>query len=279
MSLAEKLQKAYGLGIWPEDPRTKEGYARYQASLNYFRKLLEHDWLGEMVRKKEITVLEICAGAGIGGVALARSLMDKKCIVKLILTDVREDVLRIGKKWGAEELGIDIEISCTDAREIHRLGVKADIILMYGYSATHFDPWEMINLLASVSETLHDDGLFIINEIDRVYRIFYEVGFKRVLPEKITEDKLIISIHAGYDVLRGIFRRAYLDLKNPKNHVILHNYYWNIAELAALIWLFFNDVDFVPLMRNITGFLLAKEPRRKIDPEDIRTLPRMIQQK
>ena len=239
--------------------------------------MIRHDWLeGILNRLRRIRVLELCAGMGIGGVALAKTLMNHGYDVDLVLIDIREDALRVGKEWGEEELGIEIRTYKMDITEEARLDIKGDIALMYGYSTSHFDPWQMLRILSFISNNLEDYGLFISQETDRIYGIFYRVGYKDFLPEKITDKKVLVSIFAGYDYRRGVFKRAYMDLKNPEEHVILNTYLWNIADLAALTWIFFSDVDYMLLGSGFNGFLLAKNPRRKITFEDISSIPKIL---
>lgn len=46
--------------------------------------------------------------------------------------------------------------------------------------------------------------------------------------------------------------------------------YWDLASPLALAWLFFEN-DFVPYPGRLhTGIIIAKSPRRKLHPEDLR---------
>lgn len=272
---------------FPEDPRSTLGTQRYQKAVKKFRIVVKHEWFGDIIRRKKIRILEICSGMGIGGVALAKVLGEKNVDVDLILTDLRDDALKIAKEWGSRKLGKDIEIIKIDAKEIHTLGTKVNIILMYGLSASHFNPWDMIRLLASTSETLVDKGIIIMEESDRIYRIFYQQGYKEVLPERINGKRIIVTAHAGYNMAKGTFDRAVvvltseeldaikgylengrarIDLVNRSKPVILAYYFWGLAELMAFTWLFFEDVDFIkdPEGNIMQGFIVARKPRRKI---------------
>lgn len=62
-------------------------------------------------------------------------------------------LLKLPKNWRYKELK-NIRGIKVDAREIHTLEMKTGIILMYGLLASHFNPWNMVRLLASASETL-----------------------------------------------------------------------------------------------------------------------------
>jgi len=41
---------------------------------------------------------------------------------------------------------------------------------------------------------------------------------------------------------------------------------WDIASIAAFLWIFFEDVDFAALHTEFRGFIIAKKPRG-IDPK------------
>jgi hypothetical protein len=128
-----------------------------------------------------------------------------------------------------------------------------------------------------VAETLRDDGLFIMEEVDRRYIIFYLRGYMNIVPEVVEEESIALTIHAGYDMLKGTFRRAALDLLRGGKAIVSNFYYWGIAELMALSWLFFQDIDFIldPKGR-MRGFILANRPRRRLRPIDFSESPRTI---
>ncbi|MEM1810438.1 MAG: hypothetical protein QW324_06210 [Thermofilaceae archaeon] len=43
-------------------------------------------------------------------------------------------------------------------------------------------------------------------------------------------------------------------------------YFWDLASSAAFTWLFFSDVDFIPARRPFSGIIIAKNPRRALNP-------------
>jgi hypothetical protein len=148
------------------------------------------------------------------------------------------------------------------------LGDKYDLILMHGLSTPHFDPWELVGLFASVGETLEDDGIFVVEESDRRYRIFIMIGFKWALAEGAGE-KLTVSFHTGYDLQRGTVRRHYLNFGIPGSPMEMETFMWGLAEVGAFVWLFFEEVDFLQL-RNERHFILGRKPRRTIKPSALR---------
>ncbi|RLG83359.1 MAG: hypothetical protein DRO18_08005 [Thermoprotei archaeon] len=147
---------------------------------------------------------------------------------------------------------------------------------MYGFSSPHFSPWEYVKLLASISEVLEDDGVLVLEEGDRIYSIFFKVGYKELLVER-AEKEPIISLHSDYNPIKGTFERTYLNLLNPKNPVKVSTYFWNIAELMTLVWLFFQDVDFLPYdEKKSRGLIIGYRPRYKIKPKDLDYEPKIL---
>ncbi len=276
--VSSHIDRLYSMKIWPTDPYSESGARKYWDALKLFNLLLGHEWLRSLLDKKLLRILDICAGAGIGGVALSRVLMNRGVNVDLTLVDLREDDLRIGAKWGREVLGRDVRYVRMNSMDVYRMDEKFDIVLMYGSSAPHFDPWSIVRLYASVCGCLVDGGLFLMHECDRRYSIFYLAGYKRVLSEKVDEEGVIISVHSGYDFRRGTFRRTYIDVTNPQNRVVVDAYFWGLAELMALAWMFFADVDFLEVRKG-AGIIICRDPRHKITIDDMRSEPRVLCEK
>ncbi len=277
--LSEDMSKLYQLTRWPEDPRSEEGRKRYVEALDRFRSLLSHEWFSEILNRGKVRLVDICGGTGIGGVALSKVLLEAGAEVELTVVDLRVEALEKAKLLSAEELGVEAITDLMDVRELHSLHRKFDLALLYGYSTPHFDPWEMAKLLASVSRSLDDRGLMVVEEQDRQYLIFYRREHRDWLVEDIGPERLLVSVHWGYDHLRGSFKRAILDLFTKEGPIALEVYFWNLAGLMAMSWLFFEDIDFLPYKRGtFNGLILAKGPRRKLEPEDIRK-PRVLREK
>ncbi len=272
----DDIVKLYKLDIWPQDPYSVEGKQRFESSLKEFDKVLEHEWLRDfLVGKKCVKILEVCSGTGIGGVGLAKLILDRGFDVNLTLTDVRREALEVGKKWGEEVLNREIKIISIDARDVDSIDQKFDLALMFGYSAPHFSPWDMIKLMSSVSHSLVDDGIFLMQEGDRVYSILYLQGYAKFLPERVDREKAILSTHVGYDCKRGVFKRAYINLKEIGENIVAEMYFWNLAELMSLSWIFFNDVDLIEITKT-RGFIISHKPRRKLNKNDFKEIPKVL---
>ncbi len=193
--------------------------------------------------------MDVCSGIGVAGYALSRMLVERGYRVELTLVDVRRDVLLRAREWIKSELGIELEVYAIDARTLHSLGREYDVALMWGSSSVHFDPWNMNRLLASLSHVLSGDGLLVMQETDRFYSILVR-GYKEVLfLEDEHEGKAVLDVFAGYNPLKGTCRRRVIDLEDTSRRVSMDLYYWPVASLAALLWIFFEDIDVVEVQQ------------------------------
>lgn len=271
---SKDLSELYRVLAFPEDPLTPEGKRRYEFAIKEFKALLKHSWFKSVVSKSSIGILELCAGGGIGGTALAKVVEELGVKVNLVLTDLREDILAKAENFAKGEIrsGL-VKTLVLDARMAHKLGEKFDIVLIYGLSMPHFDPWDIVHMLSSTSLITKDDGLLIIQEADRRYTIFYLTGYQRVLAERVNESDAILSFHVGYEVKSGKFKRAYITFGVPSRPVMGDFYFWGIAELGAFVWTFYRDVDLVKSASqgpySNVFFILGREPRRKLSPSEL----------
>jgi hypothetical protein len=116
---------------------------------------------------------------------------------------------------------------------------------------------------------LRDEGIFIVDESDRRYSIFLNTGYKWALSEGENEDKFTVSFHRGYDLLKGTCKRTYIDFTHSTKPATMEVFMWGLAEVAALMWTFFKDVDLVKL-RNARHFILGYNPRKILMPKDLK---------
>ena len=163
-----------------------------------------------------------------------------------------EKALEIARKWAFEVLGKKIRTKVLDARRAYGVREVFDIALIYGLSLGHFSPWDFTFILASLSEILQDDGVVIIDQVDIRRRILMRIGYRALVVERAGEDRVVISLDAGYDIVKGTTRRLYLDLLGGRG-LIADVCYWGLAEIATLMWLFFKNVDFIKRVWNIEG--------------------------
>ncbi len=266
----DELTQFYSTFSWPDDPESELGEKYFEAALKFMRILVSHNWIKRiMSKKKDVKILEICGGSGFGGVALSKVLTEQKVNANLLITDLRKDCLEVAQKWGGDLLKKKIDISVTDAKDVWKLKEKFDLCLIYGLSTPHFNPWDLVKLFSSVSEILVDDGLFVVDEADRRFRIFLEQGYKWALAEELDPKEFMVSFHSGYDFTKGTCKRTYVNFESPTKPSKLEVFMWGLAEVGAFLWTFFKDVDLVRL-GGTRHFILGYQPRRLITPGDLK---------
>ena len=273
------MERLYRVFPWVEDPFTAKGLSRYRSTVSDFRVLATHEWFGELVsRRRELRLVDLCSGTGIGGVALAKVLTDLGVRVSLTLVDLRQEALARAAEFSLRELGSKPDVLVLDVLELEEPSLEGsfDIALIWGHTTPHFSPWEWVRVLANVSRLLVDDGLLVYDEADRVYSIFYLQGYREVLPELAERGRVVLSIHKGRDFRTGYFNRVVLDLVSGEAEE-MEVYLWDIASSAALTWVFFSDVDYVPTRKPYSGVVLARKPRRSVDLRTaFKELPRIL---
>ncbi len=272
------LSELYALFAWPSSPLSIEGRRRMFEAMETLTKALEHEWLRGIVMRNRVRVVDVCSGGGIAGFAIAKLLSDKGVDVELALIDLRGEELDAARRYRDEYMpSVKLETYAMDAREIHKLGRSFDIALLWGFSMPHFSPWDALKLFASIALVLEPHGALLVEEVDRMLSIFMRVGYKYVWPEGFS-DKPIISLHKGYDLLRGTVKRIFVDLSSGKAvpHEACLN--WTLSFTAAFMWVFFEDVDLGYIARGSSrAILIAHRPRKAIDVDRfLRAEPSML---
>ncbi len=276
---SEYMERLYRVFPWIDDPFTREGRIRYEKELHIMERIIDHEWIREVVDRSggSVDIVDICGGSGIGGVAFAKVLRDKYGVeTNLTVVDLRRDMLRKAEEFSKKELGYQARTVTWDILEKLELGRKYDFALMWGHSTPHFSPWDLVRVYANVSRLLKPYGLFIYDETDRVYTVFYLMGYGDVLPEYVEENRIVLTIHKGRDYRTGYFHRVAYDLTGREG-VEMKVYMWDIAGSATLAWIFFNDIDYIPVSRPYSGAVLAYRPRKTIEPEEyLMNKPRIL---
>jgi len=191
------------------------------------------------------------------------------------MLDIRREALEKALDFSLKELGFKAQIQVTDILKPDYLEGKYDIALMYGFSASHFNPWEMMKILSSTQEIIAEDGILLMEERDRVQEVFLSRGYQQILPE-YSEDKVVLTIHKGYNALKGEFHRIIFDLKSGERSE-MKVYFWGLAELMSIIWVFFKDVDFIPdQYGGYRGIIIACKPRWKLTRIDFSETPKVL---
>ena len=264
MDISEKLKKGYEIAQWCDNPWSPEGKERYENALKKFGELLKHPWLAELASGK-ISILDLGAGRGIGGVALAKTLIDKDVEVELTMVDLRESAVKDSLKFAKEER-IKAKAYRMDAIEAYKLG-RFDLVLMYGAILAHFDSWALPRLFASAAEALRENGVVIVEEMDRIHAIFMS-RFKEFIVENPKPEALSISVHAGYDPVKGSYLRNYIRVKDWEVVTLPVNFR-SISTIASTLWLFLKDIDIVRTETENLYLVLGKTPRGLLKPEHL----------
>ena len=271
----EYLERLYTIVPWAEDPSDESFRQRYERLVNGFRKAVDHELVKHIFQKDRIRILDLCGGTGVGAVSFVKAL-DGRLKVEPWVVDLRRQALETAVKWSSAEIGEPVRTKVMDVLKVHELGLKFEVAIIVGYSATHFDPWSMIRIIASVSTLLEDDGVFILEEADRLKVVFLNKGYRSFLVEKAEEDSLVVSAHSKYDMISGVFTRVIVDLSKGRAST-LRVYFWSLSQLLSLLWLFFRDTDYIGLTPNY-GLIVARGPRRRFKIEDFKEDPPFLRQ-
>ncbi len=263
MALVDDMNKLYSLMPWPEDLEGV-GRRRYEAAVNFFRGLVDHPFLAG----GEVRLLDLMGGVGIGGIALARALREAGRYVELTVLDLREDALSVARGFSVRELGIEARTIVGDAFRVHELVDEVDMVLIHGVTMPHFDPWRSSLLFSAISSVLTQNGTLLIHHIDQVYWELY------THPQIDTyayfkQGDVVLSLKASYDPATGYIERIIRSLITGEQ-ARYHVYQWGMADMAALMWVFFEEIDIIRISEDGTvAMLLGHRPRGVLEPDDL----------
>lgn len=247
---------------------------RVEEGVGLFRGLLGHEWLARVLAGGRVRVLDAMGGTGVGGVALALALAERGVGVDLAVLDLRRGALEAARAYSRRLLGFEARTVEAGVEDIpDAAGCPYDVILVYGRSTPHLDPYSLVRAAAGMASCLSGDGVVVVDEADRVYGVCYRSGYREVLVEEAGPDRLVVSYHAGYDPRRGVFRRVVVDHYTGES-AVGEVRLWDIAGIAGVLWAFFEDVDFHPTRGATSGFILARGPR-PVDPKAYHAPPRI----
>ncbi len=272
------LEKLYRVFPWPEDIESQEFMKRFDQVEKFLRRVIEHPWIRDAVLKKNrLRVLDLCGGTGIAGIALAKVLIDQDKNVDITVIDKRRSALEKASLLAKKVLdkGYELKTIAMDVLDMIDLDIKADIALLFGYSTPHFDAYQLVTLTAIVANKLVDDGIYLVEEVDRLYTIFYLMGYERVHVEYANENRIVLVVHAGYEPRTGTFNQIIVEIPSMER-AFSRTRLWDLASVAAILWIFFEDVDFEPLKSAYSGVLIARNPRN-IDPRIYLKKPRIVE--
>ncbi len=250
------------------DPESEEGVER----IEFLRDVLR-DVLGKLVEGapqlregRRIKILDLCCGMGVSSAALIRAARDLGLDPDLIAVDRSPELVERARRFLAKELGREPRAVARDALElVEELREPLDVVAMLGFSSVHFDPWRMAKLCSSVARVLEPHGLFLIEEIDRLYS-YVSKGLRSVDLLRFSKGRAILVLHerGGYDLRRALVKLRLLELPGGEvEEVEIHP--WSVAGLAAMLWMLFSEVE----LREENGitYISAWRPRKNVAEE------------
>ncbi|NJE30420.1 methyltransferase domain-containing protein [Thermococcus sp. 18S1] len=210
-------------------------------------------------------VLDLCAGTGIAGAAAAKATGASR----LTVLDARaEDLERVHEWLESADVGTAPTKVRGDVRNVPDLVGEHDVAVLFGNTMIHFDPFDAVRIFAGVALTLSGDGVFMVEDTDRVYRILYSIGYKEFFVESKGENHTLASVHEGYDVRRGTFKRAYYLLPGFEKVGEFDFHHWDLATQLAIGRIFFGEARLIrPGEHGFTrvgDVLYFKRPRKDI---------------
>ncbi len=271
-----ELEKFYRIFKWVEDIDMSEGRKRLQESIEKMSKAINHPSIQEILaRKEKITIIDICSGKGIGFVALAKAILRRHDVgIEVIAVDLRQSALEKAEEYAEKELGVKIKTFAYDVTRLWELGISADIGLLFGFSTPHFNPYDLVRIVAGMASILGSKGVFVVEESDRIYSIYQRIGYKDVYAEYADEDHVVLSIDSGRDPLKGVNKRLIMDLITG-DRVSSEVRLWDIAGVASILWCFYSHVDFIKYRHPYSGLLVAWRPRG-INPIQYTRYPEIV---
>ncbi|MDK2383360.1 MAG: hypothetical protein QI199_00945 [Candidatus Korarchaeota archaeon] len=139
----------------------------------------------------------------------------------------------------------------------------------------HFDTWRTVLLLNSIREIVKPEGAVLIHHLDQVYWEGYLHPSGDVYPFFLEGD-LTLSLFKGYDVKRGSSRRVVVSPRTGEM-ADYNVYQWNVSLMAALVWIFFEDVEYFPILEDgSAGIIMGIGPRSSWHVGDV-VLPPLLE--
>ncbi len=251
------LEELYRYLNWRMNPEDEKARERFWRIVEFFEAISDKlPWGGR--------VLDVCAGTGIAGTALARATHARL----LTVLDARRDDLDAAEEW-LRMAGVNLKLETVqgDAKEMATFVDEHDIAVLWGYTMPHFDPFDAVKLFANAALTLSDDGVFLIEDMDRVYWVLYRAGYRRFLVEGRREAHTVASMHEGYDFMRGTFKRGYYLLPGLRKISDVNFHYWDLATQMAIGSVFFREYGLISSdehkIKGVGDVLYFRGPRKE----------------
>ena len=258
--MKENLKKVYEVFPWKMRPGEREAHVRFEYLVELFKESVDFP--------KRTHILDIAAGSGIAGVAMMKAAEERGAETSLCATDVREDDLKWVHEW-ADLAGVsgDVETIAIDASKVHEIGEIFDVAILWGSSTPHFSPDHLLKVFSSVALTIKDTGIFLVEEIDRTFRVFLTRGYK----EFLVEGENAVSIHSGYDHTTSMFIRKLYKLPGFEYVSDMKVKMWDTPTVAAFGKTLFRNVKIVWSYehggKKCGDVIIMKDPRKNIASE------------
>ncbi len=222
------------------DPESEKARKRYKALKDFFNWTVKKALLPA---GKKLRILDLCAGTGIAGAALFEVLREWGVDASLTLVDKRKDDLLKVESWLSDDREVyGAVMDCLD--DLERLG-EFDVVLLWGSTMPHFDPYQAADLFTNVSRVLSPLGAFMVEETDRFGAFFYRKAYREIVPEVRREDYTVVSLDEGYNPLRGVIVRGYYRLPGWEKIGVIETRYWDLAGLAGMGKLVFEEARII----------------------------------
>jgi len=258
----QTAQQFYKHYTWPDDPESDLGKKYFERAQAEIGSLCNSEYLQTIINKdKEIKILELMAGVGYGGVALAQELDKLKISYELHLTDIRSDVLKTAETFTKSVKGKPYVYEC-DIRDISKLQWQFDIVLIYGLSLPHLNPWEWIQFCQAMPHNVNDAGALIVHETDRRLFDFIQKPYQKIAYAGKRNGADIIHMHEGYNIFKGTIKRKYIEVGNSQT-ISNELYYWGLAEAGAMMSVGFSKIAYQHI-GNYRYFITGQFPKKNV---------------
>ena len=254
MSL-EEFYRYFRWWMEPDDPKARD---RFHSIVRFF----------EEQEVEASTILDLCAGTGIAGVAAAKALAPSM----VTLVDKREDdMVKVGQWMELAGVNSSVMMVTGDVLNLPHLVGRHDVALLWGHSMPHFDPFQAVRLFSGVALVLNEGGVFFVEETDRIKRFLYGSSYRDFLVEGRGDDGRTVSLHEGYDVRRGVEKRGYYRLPGFEKIADMELRPWDLASQLALGGIFFEEVELVTPeehgLSGVSSVMVFRGPKEKIARE------------
>ncbi|WP_456366112.1 methyltransferase domain-containing protein [Thermococcus sp.] len=234
------LEKLYSYLRSYMDPESENARKRYKVLKDFFNWTVKKALLPD---GKKLRILDLCAGTGIAGAALLEVLREWGVEASLTLVDKRkDDILKVEGWLNGEGEVYGAIMDCLD--DLEKLG-EFDVVLLWGSTMPHFDPYQAADLFTNVSRILSPLGAFMVEETDRFGAFFYKRAYREIVPEVRKGDCTVVSLDEGYDPLRGVVVRGYYKLPGWEKIGEVKTRYWDLAGLAGMGKLVFEEARII----------------------------------